>query len=55
MDKVRATGGDALLDGQDATRADSPEQAARYTVTLATCYEALALAKKRARAEPWPR
>lgn len=49
IDKVRAAGGDALPGAQDATRTDNPEQAARYAVTPAACYEAVALAKKRAR------
>jgi hypothetical protein len=48
---VRAAGGDALPSAQDATRANNPEEAARYAVTPAACYEAVTLAKKRAQAE----
>lgn len=51
IEKVRAAGGDALPGAQDARRADSPEAAASYAVTPAACYEAVAMAKKRARSE----
>jgi hypothetical protein len=49
MECVMAAGGEAEPQAQDARRVDNPAAAAAYAVTPAACYEAVALAMKRAR------
>ena len=51
IDSLHRLGWEAVADAQDAQRCDDPERAARYAVTPAAVYEALAMAMKRSRGQ----